>query len=242
MGVPDVRQRARQILLGGRARDTQMLPDLLDRETGEAMQHQGRGDLRRQGFQRALEPLDSLLHIGRGRWIISGGQLQVGKEIGNIDGDGCGGLLERMLVQYVAGNREKVSFGTANRLVMLDPQKSQEDLLRQVRRIGVVAQAFGQKAAQPLAVSARDRGNKILAQFQWQVLGSFHAHFPINTKSGSLRKVDMVILRLNEQRLQDQGVTCIRPLMRIHQMGSLRIHFRSANALHPLNPREAFLL
>jgi len=70
---------------------------------------------------------------------------------------------------------KEVSLRRANRLVVLHAHQAQEDLLRQVWGIRCIAQAPGEKRAQPLAVAAGKRRDKPSCQIIGQVSGLWNA-------------------------------------------------------------------
>ena len=67
----------------------------------------------------------------------------------------------RMLMNYVARNGKKIGLGTADALVSLDSQQAQEDFLGQIRDVIGVAQANGQKPAQPRSVPSGNGCDKV---------------------------------------------------------------------------------
>ena len=71
---------------------------------------------------------------------------------------GDGGIVQGVLLQDVAGDREKIGFGVADLVVAFDPQKAQENFLCKVSDVRGIAESAGQKAPQSLAVLGRDIG------------------------------------------------------------------------------------
>lgn len=125
-----------------------------------------RGELRQDGLQR-IQPFSNLRLIRR---ILLGGSLHLIDQRRDLDGFRHSRLPQLVLMEHVKGNREEVGLGAANRLVMVDPQQPQEDLLDQIGDIDCpVPQSRRKKPPQPRPVLLLDTGDeRLLAAAQPQ--------------------------------------------------------------------------
>lgn len=60
--------------------------------------------------------------------------------------------IKRVLMQHVSSHGQQIRLRTANLVLRVDAQHAQENFLGEIGDVGRIAQASGQKAAQPLAV------------------------------------------------------------------------------------------
>lgn len=154
---------ASQIFLGGFARHSEPIADLLHGVTANPLEDQGSGHPGWQLTQGLLERFNALGTFGTMGWIFALRGLQLRQGLRDIDRNRLARTAQRVLVNNVARDSEQIGLGISNGLVPLYPQQAQKDLLGKVRHIVHIAQAHGQKSAQAPAVLGGDAGKKALS-------------------------------------------------------------------------------
>lgn len=151
-----------EVLLDGLPRSAKLIRDLLDGVPTYTVHHESRTNFGRQLRQCALQDLHPPCSVGLDGRILALGIRQLREGVGNIDKYRVRRAAQRMLLQDVAGDREEIGFGVTDRVLPLDPQESQENLLGNIGDVVHVTQAHRQKLTQSSPISSGNTRNEAI--------------------------------------------------------------------------------
>ena len=140
------------MLLYGASGDTQLSAYFIERVPVTALKHEYHSRTRRKPGEDPVERLQASFEICTGERIEVCGEVLIGQLIDDVQCHRSARARQAVLVYYMTGHGQEIGFGAADLLEALDAQKSQEHLLREIRRISRVSETCREKATQTLAV------------------------------------------------------------------------------------------
>lgn len=134
------------------------------------MEDESRVGARREGLERSPERLEALLGLDEHLGIELVGALALGEDVREAHDFWEARVAERVLVEHVVGDGVEVGLGVSDRLVVLNAQESQENLLDEIGDLAAArARAAREEAVELAPVASLDGGEKRLPGLSVQI-------------------------------------------------------------------------